>query len=222
MLCRGYEEPSNQRVRALRRVIPELPIAIGLHPWFANQDIEAIVSQITDVKPTAVGECKLDRSVRRGLLPVELQGCVFEQQLRLASDLDLPVTVHAFGLLGRFLPSHLVCRNSIQRERSRFSPTGGGSIHADPTELELESLNLGGLQNGACGRRSDLSAIIVAPAIDGPRLDSAGVSAACRDLGDVAHPNCRDRRQTGVDGAIAQLTRPVVAPTLRDIGAAAN
>ncbi|NLA66945.1 MAG: TatD family hydrolase [Gammaproteobacteria bacterium] len=76
---------------------PGLHPAYGLHPTFLAHHEEAHVGQLREwierERPVAVGECGLDHFVD-GLDP-GAQSRVFEAQLRVARDFDLPLVVHA-------------------------------------------------------------------------------------------------------------------------------
>lgn len=75
--------------------------ALGLHPYFLaehqDDDIQALRAQLTDYanhpKLCAVGEIGLDFFLKD--LDRERQINVFEQQLTLAAEFDLPVIIHA-------------------------------------------------------------------------------------------------------------------------------
>ncbi|HMA97640.1 MAG TPA: TatD family hydrolase, partial [Polyangiaceae bacterium] len=73
-----------------------LPISLGLHPWYVNEPWSEIAAVVLRERPTAVGECGLDGEDRDpNIPPLESQRSVFEQQLDLAEQLSLPVTVHS-------------------------------------------------------------------------------------------------------------------------------
>jgi len=95
VLTCGYHAASNQLVCALRERIPSLPFAVGLHPWFASEDVESVVRLITDRRPSAVGEAGLDLWGDPPCQPLERQVHVLEAQLQVAVGLDLPVTLHS-------------------------------------------------------------------------------------------------------------------------------
>ena len=109
MLTCGYHEPSNQLTCALHERHPSLPFALGLHPWFATQDLENVLQLIETHHPTAVGEAGLDLWGDPPCHPVERQIQVLEAQLQIAVRLGLPVTLHsrkAVDLLYSVLRNH--------------------------------------------------------------------------------------------------------------------
>lgn len=84
----------------LARVCGELPglhAAYGLHPVFldAHRDehLVALREWLVRERPVAIGECGLDYFVEG--LDAPRQQAIFDAQLRLAREFDLPVIVHA-------------------------------------------------------------------------------------------------------------------------------
>ena len=82
---------------ALCRDRKDLFAAYGLHPMYLDQhadaDLDAVRERLVCEPAVAVGECGLDFYVDG--LDRERQRRLFEAQLRLARDLDLPVILHA-------------------------------------------------------------------------------------------------------------------------------
>lgn len=95
LLACGYNAQSNEAVLRLRVQIPGLPIAIGLHPWFATEPLGGVVELIGNSQPIAIGECGLDGKVDELTSPQAAQRKAFETQLELASQMKLPVSVHS-------------------------------------------------------------------------------------------------------------------------------
>jgi TatD DNase family protein len=95
ILACGYNAQSNEAVVKLRQQLPGLPIAVGLHPWFASEPFDTIAKLIFGADPIAIGECGLD-GIANGTMPsVAQQRKVFETQLDIAQRAKLPVTVHS-------------------------------------------------------------------------------------------------------------------------------
>ncbi|MGN6479667.1 TatD family hydrolase, partial [Luteibacter sp.] len=71
--------------------------AYGLHPMFLashrDEHLDELPNWLTEKRPVAVGEIGLDFYVE-GLDP-ERQRAIFERQLHIAKEHDLPVIVHA-------------------------------------------------------------------------------------------------------------------------------
>lgn len=74
-----------------------LHAAYGLHPMFLDRHddahLDALRDRIARERPVAVGECGLDHFVDG--LDRDRQRAIFDAQLRIAREADLPVIVHA-------------------------------------------------------------------------------------------------------------------------------
>ena len=80
------------------RIIP----SFGYHPWYIHErtpDWQKNLVQFLDHIPSAVGEIGLDRW--KPDLPYEGQEEVFVEQLRIAADRNLPVSIHCLQVWGR-------------------------------------------------------------------------------------------------------------------------
>ncbi len=104
MLTCGYNHDSNVQVCALWERHPELPVALGLHPWFAEEDVAEVLSLIETRHPVAVGEAGLDFWEEPELAVRRRQVEILEAQLELAVRLDLPVTLHSRKAVSGLLP----------------------------------------------------------------------------------------------------------------------
>jgi len=86
-----------EKVRALCSADSGLFAAYGLHPMLIAEHtpshIDELARWIEREKPVALGECGLDFWIEG--LDREAQRDVFERQLALAKDFDLPVILHA-------------------------------------------------------------------------------------------------------------------------------
>lgn len=79
------------------RALPGIELAWGVHPMFKNEyggQIGENIFTTSTLKPIAIGECGLDR---RSEFDIKDQVILFEWQLELAADLDLPVIIHMVG-----------------------------------------------------------------------------------------------------------------------------
>ena len=76
---------------------PALFPALGLHPLYIDRhtdgDVETLHRLVKQQRPVAIGECGLDFHVDG--LDRQRQQSLFEQQLQLAQDVQLPVIIHA-------------------------------------------------------------------------------------------------------------------------------
>jgi TatD DNase family protein len=124
VLCCGYNRRSNEKVLMLRRCVRRLPIALGLHPWFAAEPVDRITPLLESEALTAIGECGLEGEKRENLPELSVQKRVFEVQLDIAARLSLPVTVHS-----RRAVRHVV-------EMALAFPKVKGVLHAYSGSLE--------------------------------------------------------------------------------------
>lgn len=95
MLVISYDEPSTKRMLELIAKYPHIYGAVGCHPENALAYDKEFATQLKQVlaheKVKALGEIGLDYHCD---VPKKVQWQVFEQQLQLAHELDLPVTIH--------------------------------------------------------------------------------------------------------------------------------
>ena len=101
LLACGYNADSNLKVESLHTRMSALPIAIGIHPWFADEPLDALRSQLLRSKAVAIGECGLDAAETPLMPPLDAQCHAFEYQLELAKDMLMPVTVHSRKAVAR-------------------------------------------------------------------------------------------------------------------------
>ncbi len=95
LLTVGYDAASNAAVLKLRSRFPSLPIALGLHPWSATEEVGPVLRLIQQERTVAVGEVGLDLWKDPQLPALSRQVEVLEPQLDLALRLELPVTLHS-------------------------------------------------------------------------------------------------------------------------------
>lgn len=85
------------KLKSLCNNVDGLYPAYGMHPAFLDhhrdRDIEALADWLQGEEAIAVGECGLDYYVQG--LDLDRQRTIFNAQLELARDLDLPLIVHA-------------------------------------------------------------------------------------------------------------------------------
>ena len=70
------------------------PFSAGIHPWDAEQfypTLDTICEQLTTLPCVAIGEIGLDRACS---VPTELQQEVFERQIIIAQERNLPIVIH--------------------------------------------------------------------------------------------------------------------------------
>lgn len=206
VLCCGYDEASNLRVLALRRRIPELRVALGLHPWYANTiEFSVVAALIRQAKPNAIGECGLDGSVRGLQIPIELQRQVFGQQLELACELRLPVTVH--------------CVRTVAQVVDMVSafPTVRGAIHAYRGSLEsIRPLLARGWKVGVSGALLHRQPGKVAGIVKGLPLEALMLETDCpmQRLAELVAEEVRPHHVTRVATRLAEFRGVDVATIL--------
>ena len=114
--------------QTLAETFPEVAFALGVHPWYLTpEDVTRVdaLRAARDRGAVAIGEIGLDGKVGSSALDAQIP--LFEAQLRIACDLDLPVVLHcraAFGELLRTL-------------KTVGAPKAGGVVHAFSGSVEL-------------------------------------------------------------------------------------
>ena len=92
----GVDPGNLDKVRDLAHTYPQIYYSQGIHPHDAKEatDVEfnKIIDRSKDPKMIAVGEIGLDYHYNNS--PPEIQRSVFEKQLQIACDHDLPVIIH--------------------------------------------------------------------------------------------------------------------------------
>jgi TatD DNase family protein len=92
----GVDPGNLDKVLELATTYPEIFFTQGIHPHDAKEatdvEFEKISSRANHPKMVAVGEIGLDYHYNNS--PPEVQKRVFEKQLQLAVDADLPVVIH--------------------------------------------------------------------------------------------------------------------------------
>lgn len=123
------------RLPPLAAEVPGLCFGFGLHPFFLKDLRQEQIDNALDQLPdwcrrhgaVAVGECGLDAiHGKRGGVALELQTKVFERHVRIASELGLPLIVHAVRAHGKVLET----LRAVPLER-------GGVVHAYSGSKEL-------------------------------------------------------------------------------------
>jgi TatD DNase family protein len=104
MVVNGSTEQDWPAVTVLARRYPEVIPSFGYHPWHVKDRTagwqQALVACL-DAIPSAVGEIGLDRWMRD--YDLEEQEAVFTWQLRLASERDVPASIHCLQAWERLL-----------------------------------------------------------------------------------------------------------------------
>ncbi|MCL4351998.1 MAG: TatD family hydrolase [Firmicutes bacterium] len=97
MMVPGYSMTTSGRAIALANQLPFISALIGVHPHDAKEvvatDLQTLREWSSELKVVGIGEIGLDYHYMNS--PMETQRAVFLQQLRLARELGLPVSVHS-------------------------------------------------------------------------------------------------------------------------------
>jgi TatD DNase family protein len=95
-------------------------IALGFHPFFADrikdEDFKTLYLLLIEYDVIAVGEIGLDKFLDN--IPLSTQEKIFKKQLDLAEKLELPIIVHARGMIDQII-------KNIREKKIK-----GGIIHA--------------------------------------------------------------------------------------------
>lgn len=104
MVVNGSCEEDWPQVLALARTHPEIIPSFGYHPWYVKErstNWKGNMKQHLDAIPSAVGEIGLDKWIKDYDLLQQKE--VFVWQLRLASERNLPVSIHCLQAWGTLL-----------------------------------------------------------------------------------------------------------------------
>jgi TatD DNase family protein len=113
--------------RFLAERFPEVSFAWGIHPWYACEEHFAGLDTLMQARTAgavAIGEIGLDGKIPT---PMDLQVRIFEAQLAVARELDLPVILHCRGAFNELLLS--VRRVGLSGR--------GGLVHAFSGSVEM-------------------------------------------------------------------------------------
>ncbi|WP_336291752.1 TatD family hydrolase [Aeromonas dhakensis] len=116
------------RVMALAAEHDGISYALGVHPWYVGGQTPAVLTRLQQrlaERPrglVAVGECGLDL---RSHVPQEGQLEMFEAQVELAKEHELPLIVHSVRANG-----------TVAKILRRLRPACGGVIHAFSGSLQ--------------------------------------------------------------------------------------
>ncbi len=104
MVVNGACEADWPAVRELARVHSEVIPSFGYHPWYVKERSprwQEVLSNCLEECKAGVGEVGLDRWIKDCDLP--LQEEMFVAQLRMATERNLPVSIHCLQAWGRLL-----------------------------------------------------------------------------------------------------------------------
>ncbi|HZW82548.1 MAG TPA: TatD family hydrolase [Candidatus Deferrimicrobium sp.] len=132
----GFDLASSKRSLELAQSYPEIVAAVGIHPHDAEGLIDADWQELRELasndQVVAIGEIGLD--YYRDLSPRDIQQQVFERQLQLAIELDLPVIIH-----------NREAHQDVIDRLKEYTPAKGGVFHcfSGSWEIAKVAMNLG-------------------------------------------------------------------------------
>jgi TatD DNase family protein len=135
MVVNGACESDWPQVLALGRAHPLVLPSFGYHPWYLNertQDWQRNLEKFLDEIPSAVGEIGLDRW--KPDLSYDGQEEMFLAQLRIATERNLPVSIHCLRAWGRL---HELLRDNPRPARGIVLHSFGGPTEMIPAFAKL-------------------------------------------------------------------------------------
>lgn len=88
----------------LARTFPEVACVVGVHPWYCRKEDLSLLDGLAGAVAqgaVGIGEAGLDTKIDR--TPFLLQEAVFERQLAIARDLNVPMVLHCRGAFNEML-----------------------------------------------------------------------------------------------------------------------
>lgn len=188
MVVLGVYQPNWQRLWDLTCTDPALQAAFGLHPIYLEQHRPEHLTELGDwltrlkghAQLCAVGEIGLDYFVEH--LDRDRQQAIFEAQLHLAADFDLPALLHVRR-------SHAAVIATLKRHKLKRS----GIIHAfaGSREEAREYIRLG-FKLGLGGAPTWPQALRMHRVIAELPLDSIVLETDSPDMAPAMYPNMRN------------------------------
>ncbi len=110
-----------EKSKSIAEKYKEVEFALGVHPWYATPSDLDMLENLKDAKTkgaAAIGEIGLDEKIENP--SIEIQTKIFEIQLSIAKEINLPVIVHCRGAFDELI-------SSIKKIGV---PEAGGIIHS--------------------------------------------------------------------------------------------
>lgn len=128
LICASTSRNDWNECITLSNTFKQINTALGIHPWHINKEDKTFLNNnIEDIKKhsIAIGEIGLDKKLSK--VPLEIQIEIFEHQLKIARELNLPVIIHCVGAYNELL---------ISIKKIGIS-TAGGIIHSYSKSIDL-------------------------------------------------------------------------------------
>lgn len=133
-LVPGLDLASSRRAVKLSQRYPEIYVAVGFHPHNAKDWNHSTKQELRELaqsdKVVAIGEIGLD--YYRNLSPREKQRSVFQEQLDLALEMELPVVIHNRNSIDDLMS----CIESWSARLPTTLRSAPGVLHANSADLE--------------------------------------------------------------------------------------
>ena len=166
-------------------LLPGISCALGVHPWWAEDgvDVEELKSKIISSNAIAIGEIGLDWKIE---VPRQRQLTVFQKQLELASQMDIPVLLHCRNAFEEML--ELLTRFPVRGTVHGWSR--GSQLMNRFLQLGLH-ISFGGAITRAGAKKARQSAVQIPSnrfllETDSPSIGLAGVPTGHSEPGHIA------------------------------------
>ncbi len=136
LITNSIEPDQWEQTLGIAKAYPEVEPALGVHPVYcAREHLDRLeeLAGARDRGAVAIGEIGLDTKIEEP--PLELQRKIFDRQLEIAVEINLPVIIHCRAAFGELI--HSLKRIGL--------PRAGGVLHAfsGSPELALDLMRFG-------------------------------------------------------------------------------
>lgn len=130
--------------KSIAEKFKQVEFALGIHPWFSSiSDLPQLelLYHAKNIGAVAIGEIGLDKKIDNPDMNIQLK--IFQEQLKIAKEINLPVIVHCRGAFNEL----------IEAVKKIGLPEAGGIIHSFSGSAEIAvqfikyglSFSLGGI-----------------------------------------------------------------------------
>ena len=128
----------------LARTFPEVACVLGVHPWYCRDEDLSRLDGLADAVnrgAVGIGEAGLDTKVDHA--PFMLQEAVFERQLAIARELNVPMVLHCRGAFNEML--HCFRKVGVPRRGGLLHNFTGSAEVAEQFMVYGFAFSLGGI-----------------------------------------------------------------------------
>jgi TatD DNase family protein len=144
-ICIGIDMPSSEKAVEIAEIHKDIWAIVGVHPthWEVEYDHDALKSLAGQPYVVGIGECGLDYYREQDRKARHQQQVLFQAQIDLARELDLPLMLHIRPEQGN-MDAYEEALFMLQDARALW-PTMRGTAHffAGTREIAHEFINLG-------------------------------------------------------------------------------